>query len=83
MYAKNSICGRMFLGKDIVFLIWLYSKLQNLFVFVRTNPDAGWQIHLYVSLAQNETSPYHHLACISKQNSLALTILTAIFPMAK
>ena len=41
MYAKNSICGRIFLGKNIIFLIWSYNKLQNIFLFVRTNPDPG------------------------------------------
>ena len=46
MYAKNSICGRIFLGNNIIFLIWSYNKLQNLFLFVRTNPDPGLQIHL-------------------------------------
>ena len=39
MYAKNSICGRIFLSKNIIFLIWSYNKLQNVFLFVRTNPD--------------------------------------------
>ena len=30
----------------IIFLIWSYNKLQNLFLFVWTNPDPGLQIHL-------------------------------------
>ena len=46
MYAKNSICDRIFLGNNIIFLICSYNKLQNLFLFVRTNPDPGLQIHL-------------------------------------
>ena len=46
MYAKNSICGRIFLRNNIIFLIWSYNKLHNLFLFVRTNPDPELQIHL-------------------------------------
>ena len=46
MYAKNSICRRIFLDKHIIFLIRSYNKLQNLFLFVQANPDPGLQIHL-------------------------------------
>ena len=46
MYAKNSISGGIFLGKNIIFLIWSNNMLQNLFLFVWTNPDPVLQIHL-------------------------------------
>ena len=46
MYAKNSMSGGIFLGKNIIFLICSYNKLHNFFLFVRTNPGPGLQIYL-------------------------------------